>query len=418
MRNHYTIKVDWVRATTQILLAMAFSIMFFPGGLEFITPGLFFAIDKLKIPVAFVLLAAAIVFRKKNRLLVPRSVVIIALLYAYVTAVSFSRDVNWRIVIKEFLLVAPILLLLCTNQKDSLKILSPLLFALEWQIYLNLVTIFLFPGGMYQEELSGNVSNWLLGYDNSWNYVFFPALFIGITCKYLSGNRMRFWLLLLAMEFQSFYRWSIMCSFGFVVFDLLYLLRFYKGKIFNIRNYLIMATVAMIAILLYRNNLSFLAPIGSLIGKDLYSMSNRTRIWERAIDFVRDRPVFGYGRIAALDVARFYYFNRDAVHAHNMPLELLFRGGIIMLVLYIIGVAFSVKKLLRFRGEEYVQVLSIAYLSVFLMMITQVYLSPLSILMILLGSFSPQFIQEMHERSAHREEKKNGYRVNLARQKM
>lgn len=403
-------RINLYRILIQGVLFIAFSIMFFPGGLEFISPQLFFIIDKMKFPTAFLMITCSLLFGKRRQE-IPKVIVITVIMYGYLTFVSFCEDANWRLVVKESFLAVAVLIMIWYNRKDSFKVLSPLLASLEWQIYLNLITIFLFPNGMYQEQLSGNVSNWILGYDNSWNYLFFPALFIAIICRYLSGDSKRFWLLLIVMEFQSFYRWSIMCSFGFVVFDLLFLLRFYKGKIFNVRNYAIIAVMAMIVILFFRNNISFLETISMAIGKDLYSMSNRSYIWMKAVEFIKIKPIFGYGRISVLDVAMSYYINKDAVHAHNMPLELLFRGGIALFIIYFTGLIISVKELLKNKNEEFVQVLSIAYLSVFLMMITQVYLSPLSIVMIMLGGFSTQFVYEMHSRTQLRSRKKVAIRI-------
>ena len=223
-----TSKISILRTASFLFYMVAFSILFSPAGFEYIAPFLYGILNGLKTPVAILLIGIAVL--KKRSINCNRIMVCLVVFYIYLTIVSLIRGALATIVIKEALIVFSVIMLL-NSTGDITTIVSPLLAALEWQIYVNAFLMISIPDGMYIEKVSMNWSCWLLGYDNGWNYIFFPALFLAIIMYYSKGNKLRFWFLLIVMEFQIFTRQSVVCMLGFLVFDVLYIIKAYRGRL-------------------------------------------------------------------------------------------------------------------------------------------------------------------------------------------
>jgi exopolysaccharide production protein ExoQ len=68
---------------------------------------------------------------------------------------------------------------------------------------------------------------------------------------------------------------------------------------------------------------------------EITSATGRSLIWSVVIEFCAQRPIFGYGYTSALQILpldpRLFLV---AAHAHNMFLEMLFAGGVVLLMLF------------------------------------------------------------------------------------
>ena len=90
-----------------------------------------------------------------------------------------------------------------------------------------------------------------------------------------------------------------------------------------------------------QNIFSFL--IVNILKKDL-TFSNRTYIWDYIINYIKSKPIFGYGiqeSSIRYNISNVY----QAYHAHNLILELLYRGGFVLLIIFVYMVYLTVRKL-------------------------------------------------------------------------
>lgn len=216
---------------------------------------------------------------------------------------------------------------------------SGLLRYLEILLIINLFTIIIFPNGLYKTELFDN--NYFLGYDNQAINVVIPVLFLSFLKRQSSENKSNvelyfniFIILITELLVQSL--GSIIVISIIIILLLLdkvgfkYLYNFdILLMIVGIENYFVVS--------------GGISRFNDFIINRLHktvTLSGRTYIWDWYISFVRTKPIFGYGLVSnqdrlAMMPTRFEIGSVAALHAHNRILETLFRGGFVLLAVYI-----------------------------------------------------------------------------------
>ena len=85
--------------------------------------------------------------------------------------------------------------------------------------------------------------------------------------------------------------------------------------------------------------------------EEITSVTGRSAIWSVVIQMWAQRPVYGYGYTSALSILpldpRLFHV---AAHAHNMYLELLFAGGVILLGLFLFALYHTIRVIVRLRA--------------------------------------------------------------------
>lgn len=81
-------------------------------------------------------------------------------------------------------------------------------------------------------------------------------------------------------------------------------------------------------------------------GLDMGQTSNRGTIYSKALDFIVESPIFGYGLLGYLFLPG---LNR---YPHNIALEMLIEGGIIYLLLWGLIIIMGLKKITRLKSEN------------------------------------------------------------------
>lgn len=87
--------------------------------------------------------------------------------------------------------------------------------------------------------------------------------------------------------------------------------------------------------------------------REITNVTGRTEIWAVVIEMWMKSPFIGYGYSASLYILpldpRLF---RTAAHAHNMVLELLFSGGIILAGIFLYAIATTISQLIRMRAAN------------------------------------------------------------------
>lgn len=268
--------------------------------------------------------------------------------------------------------------------------LSALALLLSIYIYINFLSIILFPNGLYDADFySGNY--WFLGYKNVMIRFMLPGLSINfIDCIYRKGKyTVSIYVLCMVSLVSLFIVDNKTGIIGLAIIILVAIL-FSKQQLprfLNLRNGLIL--IGIISILLGTTSvLNKFSPILNSMGETVSVMS-RQAVWVRAIQIFIKNPLFGYG-LRSGDQYRMLinlstgwgYFS----HPHNYILYSLIQGGGIgMLFIILLFIRVS-KGYIQNRNNYGCKMLIFMYLSFFVMGITEsltgaTLLYPLAILM-------------------------------------
>ena len=231
------------------------------------------------------------------------------------------------------------------------------LIAYEILIYINLISILMFPNGLYKTISN---KNWFLGYYNSHIQYFLPALIFALL---YNGKKavIRRMVLISAMFISSFLTWSGGSIATLFVIVFCYLFTINKTSIFNYYSYW-MIQPAFFALVILNGKIGYLKWIvGEVLGK-WHSFNNRIRIWNIELKHIPDFYLFGKGIEYSPVRVRVYFKMPWAVHAHNFILEALHQGGIIYLFLLSILILYTGRKILTVNYDRRIKVISLAFL--------------------------------------------------------
>lgn len=240
---------------------------------------------------------------------------------------------------------------------------------LETLIYINLVTIILFPEGMYDTFFT---ENFFLGYDNVSITFILPALCVSILYSYLKYDKISWRTIALIIgSFATVFLRKIATSEVMMMILIAYLIvpRIFRNtKIFNIFNYIIINIIAFLAIVIGRVQDYFSFLIVDVLGKSL-TFTGRTRIWDRNISYIKQNWLgYGYEEEAIRKLK-----NDGFAHAHNQILEVLYQGGILLLLSFASIFYFLGKSLMRFKEHKYAKVTSLFVFMVMISMLMEVF---------------------------------------------
>ena len=172
---------------------------------------------------------------------------------------------------------------------------------------------------------------YIKGMGTAWRYAFLLSTPAFLLCLYLSNNRV-----------------GIAALLACIALWLALLVRLPAARLFLFAVFL---TVAALVVL-------FAQPLAMMIARnegldDIYTLTGRADIWAVVIDLVGKRPLVGYGYGASA-----FILPRDprlfdaAVHAHNMPLQILFSGGVIAFSAFILALGATGLMALRSAAIE------------------------------------------------------------------
>ena len=231
-------------------------------------------------------------------------------------------------------------------------------------VALNVVTILLFPKGMYSFERALE-ENWLLGYKN-YHIVYIMALLVFSTLNSLCskgkiGIRVYLWIILSA--FSSILvaaRTPLMAILLFAAAVLCRRLLDFT-PLFNALVYLGAAAALFAAIVVIR--LQNLPLIGRLLEGREITFNSRTYFWDKAMTEFWEYPILGHG------YQQFRMF-RGYVTTHNQIIEVLYKAGAVGCAIFVLILVLSAYKLFQNREGEctkYLSVLFAGFLVLFLL---------------------------------------------------
>lgn len=286
-----------------------------------------------------ILVAVFIIFNYIIKNKVSHIILIVFIMQLIVFFSTFLNDGNYFDVIKNSIQIITLCIIIEKYMKTNSYILFKTLnFLFYILIFIDFLSVILYPQGIIR-----NVYQiWFLGAKNNHLVYILPAIF----CSYiyyfylnkLSLTRIIKFALLCIMSVIIILSVKSMTSLVAIVLLLFFILLFNKKnyifKFVNMKLINIFYIVFFVGIICFQvqNHFSYL--IETVLQKDL-SFTGRVEIWERSLYYISDNPLIGYG--AEDNSLRIVKFNdTSALHCHNMVLELLYSGGIVLLIAFLV----------------------------------------------------------------------------------
>lgn len=283
------------------------------------------------------------------------------------------------------------------NIKSFIK---SLILCFEIVIYINLISIILFPQGLYTtgSTLIGTaLSNWFLGYDNTHIAYYLPAYIVSYIYMNLFKKSFRGKALIIAILLSSIICWSATTMVGIFMMILFSALPCIKRntKIFNLKNYLLLTIFLFLFIVIFRMQNKFEFLIVDILKKDL-TFTNRTILWEITLTYIVKHLLFGYGWQSA-SIRHLMYNSKTIIFAHNQILEYLYLGGIVCIIIYLSLWLYAIKSTKKNKNNENIQIIHVAFLILQILSITEVYLNPIMYLVLIFTVYSSAIADSIKE---------------------
>lgn len=219
---------------------------------------------------------------------------------------------------------------------------------------LNLLSIILFPEGMYTTE---QPLNWILGFDNTHVLQFMIAIAASLIADYSLFWTMRVskttWYILCVSIISALLRYTFTSLILLAIVSTALIGRTHISRLDARKIAIILGFIFLASLVFPFASISFRAPISDFITK-LFDKGNtffsRTDIWIETLEAITGNAVFGHGWV---DFSQYVVTAEDYLsHPHNMVLSMLFNGGVIQLILYALTVAQAVRALSLIHSGE------------------------------------------------------------------
>ena len=285
--------------------------------------------------------------------------------------VSGLLNNNMSEVGSAYLPVITIILLFLSFIDDISLFLIPLSTLLYIYVVINLITVLLFPEGLYSSnvnEMSTRIEYcWFLGYRNPQIRLILPAISTSMICDVIKyGNvRLKSIILLFAGLITVILVKSSTGLVGFAVFLSLYFLRLKWNIKVKPKWFLIFNLVFFLLVVIFRmqNAISFL--LVNILKKET-TFSARTIIWDQALLLILTNPVLGTGA-TQFPIGSFFV----ATHPHNFILYLLVKSGLVGFILFSISAYFCSYHLERTQDNRIAQILIMEFGAFFTMTVSE-----------------------------------------------
>lgn len=330
-------------------------------------------INELYFGLQFVTFFAFLLFNLKEQKL-NKGIILILIYLAFNSVVSYGKT-NFSTIISSFISIFGLCLVVNdSNRKTFYNFIKGFKYALLILLLINLITMFLYPNGLYYNMGNNSSQNWFLGYKNSFILYIYPLIVFSYLDTMIFKNKKlsKFDIFSFFIAFVTVLKGKSSTSLVglFVVLMSILIPRLFKNtKIFNAMNYLYTYISMFFAIVVLRlqNIFSFL--IEDILHKDL-TFTGRTYIWDYALKNISNNWLFGYGD----KNFSFILSTGTAVRsAHNQILQNVYNYGIISLIIFFVILFIAMIKLKKEKDNQISKFVALCIFMWFIMMITESY---------------------------------------------
>ena len=263
-------------------------------------------------------------------------------------------------------------------------------------IFVNFLTIILFPNGMYTTIYYS--TNWFLGYDNTHIAIYLPAIMIMMIKKEISNKwNINYFLLIGFITYSVFFCFSAnsVVVYSIILFYILYREKIDQMHIMNIKNYIIMYLAIFLGIVILRLQNLFSWFIVKVLGKNL-TFTGRVHIWDRIIDLIKNKFILGYGK-EKNEIISAKLGHKSYSHAHNTILDILYKGGIVSLLIMSYIVYICSKELTKFKNNKIAKIISIILFDFLIMSVFEARQEKIGLYIILVYAYNVRYLIKSKE---------------------
>ena len=200
----------------------------------------------------------------------------------------------------------------------------------------------------------------ILGPKNNHVYYLLPLLFFGIYKSY-ADNKSKYKLIcMFAVVIDCVLEFSVTTIFSVSFFFLMYcLVALSKRARISIKLIFCISLVISLSLAFLSESVlkNILNDVVGFFGKS--DTFGRFEIWNAAAKLIKEKPLFGYG-IESSEIVRMHF--NDLNHAHNRYLDVLYMGGIVGLVMFMIPIVSLNTRALKEKSILYILLVSYAIL--------------------------------------------------------
>lgn len=206
---------------------------------------------------------------------------------------------------------------------------------------------------------------YFMGIDNRFIFTMIPwVLFEGLVELHENGKTgIKFHLVFALCESLLLYKNS---TSAMLVFFLYYFVVFSDKTTFKLKYSLFFSYVAANVLIVVFKIQNIFTQVVGMLGKDI-TFSGRTYLWDGILKWSYKYPLIGRGMRSIEYDKHFFYINSapyyhewcKVIHAHNSLMTLLYRGGILSVLIYL-GIIFAtIKSLYDSYSSKYARILGI-----------------------------------------------------------
>ena len=254
---------------------------------------------------------------------------------------------------------------------------TKLLLLLACEMLINVPSIFM-ENGLYATSFA-QTTNYFLGYKNQMINIILPTLMLGYLYVLSQGKGSRILLFCLfiisfitVVHVDSKASTLMVCLMVFPVFCLCNF-----SNVFNMVTYLAVNIISFVSIVLLQVQKKMGPFIEMIFPGRNTSFSGRDFIWQNTINLIKENPVWGYGveeyssLLVRYGMSGGYTF--FTLHAHDRFLETMYRGGIVLLIIYVIMLCVSTYYLFKYRKLNASKIVAFSLFVYLVGMITEFY---------------------------------------------
>lgn len=302
-----------------------------------------------------------------------------------ITTIIHNGFISHMIIVFSTIL-APIMWI-SINYRNIPYIIKVLRIYLYILVFINLIFMIFVPNGLYNVSTTwGHIEPyWILGSGN--NMATFILLTSTLSAYYISYEKHPIdvisQIVCMITVLIAGSATLIVGYFLFMILLLAYMLLIKKNKqkksYINVLLSIVVSVFIIIVIVGKTSYFSYI--IIDILHKDL-TLTTRTKIWDLTMEALKGSPLFGYGLMTMEDVRQMI----RASHQHNYYLHILFQGGLISFVPFVVFINLCRKKI-NAIADARMAILSFSLFSYLIIFITEVYSDELLIFPFFLLAF-------------------------------
>ncbi len=369
-RNRLKIRITY----REILLFFAAGCIIVPNGLLTLIPGMNVLYNIGQLVVLFILVFVLINHHLDYLKSDVATFVFILFLFATVLVAIF-HGMELRIWYREFFPLILVILIIKTNIDNLDDVIIVFYFVFEVWIYINLLTMILFPSGLFYNVANNSNLCWIFGYKSSFQYYILPGITFGWINHSYRKQHIRFFLLCITCAYQAFMSHNTMLLVGLLVYYVFIFFLIHE-RFYNIWIFYVIDIFANFTLVFGTSKFA-----ASKLGRLFFSITNKqstissreTIIWANTLLKIRSNYIFGNGFLTSEERVAMYNGYKPAVHSHNQLLEIMFIGGLFLMVFYIIMHIYIGKKLSQSKNALTTKHIATSLFVLYLMMSVEVY---------------------------------------------